>query len=372
MATISTPKSSADGAAPGQTSAERQARHQAKAQFDLALRLDAEGRHGDAVNALRRACTGGYVPAMTFLAGRLLSGRGAPAAPADGVKLLTMAAEAGSADANTMIATLAAAGVGMAQDWTRALDHLQRAAELGAVRAQGQLRALSGLPAAGALNWAQARRSVDVARWLVAPPKRSLCDAPRVRAVEGFATPAVCDWLIARGRVLARPAMVFDAQTGGAAQADARSNTAAQFDIVQADLVTVLIQAKISATLGIPVPAMELCQVLHYEVGQEFAPHFDHLDVSVPGYAADVALRGQRIATFLLYLNDDFEGGETYFPLIDLKHRGRRGDALYFANVDAAHRPDPLTLHAGLPPTAGEKWLLSQWMRDRAGPTLSS
>jgi hypothetical protein len=26
------------------------------------------------------------------------------------------------------------------------------------------------------------------------------------------------------------------------------------------------------------------------------------------------------------------------------------------------------TLHAGLPPTRGDKWLLSQWMRNKAQP----
>jgi len=26
------------------------------------------------------------------------------------------------------------------------------------------------------------------------------------------------------------------------------------------------------------------------------------------------------------------------------------------------------TLHTGLPPTRGEKWLLSQWMRERPQP----
>jgi hypothetical protein len=48
-----------------------------------------------------------------------------------------------------------------------------------------------------------------------------------------------------------------------------------------------------------------------------------------------------------------------------LRHRARRGDALMFANVDLAGNPDRRTLHAGLPPTRGEKWVLSQWIRDR-------
>ena len=49
-----------------------------------------------------------------------------------------------------------------------------------------------------------------------------------------------------------------------------------------------------------------------------------------------------------------------------LKARARKGGAVYFANVDPEGRADPMTLHAGLPPTRGEKWLFSQWIHDRA------
>jgi hypothetical protein len=69
--------------------------------------------------------------------------------------------------------------------------------------------------------------------------------------------------------------------------------------------------------------------------------------------------------TFLTYLNDDYEGGETDFPRIGYRYKGRRGDALYFVNVDGAGAPDYRTVHAGLPPASGTKWLLSQWVRSR-------
>ena len=105
--------------------------------------------------------------------------------------------------------------------------------------------------------------------------------------------------------------------------------------------------------------------VLHYETGQQFAPHFDFIDPDLPQLRADLARRGQRVATFLLYLNDDHEGGETAFPDLGWRHRGRKGDALMFWNVDPAGAPDRRTRHAGLSPTRGEKWLLSQWIRAR-------
>ena len=68
-------------------------------------------------------------------------------------------------------------------------------------------------------------------------------------------------------------------------------------------------------------------------------------------------LRGQRAATLLVYLNDDYEGGETDFPRINFRFKGGLGDALIFSNIDPAGAPDYDTVHAGLPPTTGEKWL---------------
>jgi prolyl 4-hydroxylase len=115
----------------------------------------------------------------------------------------------------------------------------------------------------------------------------------------------------------------------------------------------------------LPVPLFEASQVLHYSVGQQFKPHHDFLDPANPAYDEDLMRFGQRIATFLIYLNEGYRGGETSFPEIGFDYRANEGDALFYANVTGDGRPDPLTLHAGLPPTFGEKWVFSQWIRDR-------
>jgi prolyl 4-hydroxylase len=60
-------------------------------------------------------------------------------------------------------------------------------------------------------------------------------------------------------------------------------------------------------------------------------------------------------------------GGETEFPYLRQRFRGRKGDALFFWNVLPDFSPDARTLHAGLPPSSGEKWLFSQWVRARRG-----
>ena len=114
------------------------------------------------------------------------------------------------------------------------------------------------------------------------------------------------------------------------------------------------------------MPMLEPFAVLHYAPGEEYGEHYDYLDPAIPAYAAELAQRGQRVATCLMYLNDDYEGGETDFPKLDVSFKGKKGDALIFFSVDASGRPDARTVHAGRTPTRGEKWLLSQFFRNRA------
>jgi len=71
--------------------------------------------------------------------------------------------------------------------------------------------------------------------------------------------------------------------------------------------------------------------------------------------------------TFLIYLNEGFDGGETAFPSLGRRYKGRTGDALFFYNAMPDGTPDRLTLHAGTPTTRGEKYLFSQWIRFRVG-----
>ena len=258
-------------------------------------------------------------------------------------------------ESDAALATLEAMGAGRPQSWPRAMDRLRRAAERGSARARAQLDVVEG-------------RDLDV---LVAPPARLPVSArPRIRLLEGFATPQECDWVVRAARDRLRPAQVWDPVTGRPRRDPNRTNRALELGVGDMDVVIQLLRARISAAANLPLPVFEPAQVMHYRPGEEFRPHYDFLDPGEPGHASELARFGQRIATFLLYLNEDFEGGETVFPKAGFRYRGRKGDALLFANVDAATRaPDPLTLHAGLPPTRGEKWIFSQWIRDRSpGP----
>lgn len=53
----------------------------------------------------------------------------------------------------------------------------------------------------------------------------------------------------------------------------------------------------------------ESMQILHYENGQKYEPHFDYFHDK-----ANQELGGHRVATVLMYLSNVQKGGETVFP----------------------------------------------------------
>lgn len=338
--------------------------------YQSALSAQAAGRYLDALHPLNEAAKLGHLAAMTQLGGQLLTGRGAPPDVGAGVRMITIAASRGGAYACGVAAMILASGLIGVPDWPAALEQLQRSAELGYPPASEQLLLLGGVagvsgdPADGK-TWARLRQAIDLGWWRSPPAARSESEDPLIRVIERFAPAPICDWLIERARPALKPALVFNLSTGGAARQSARTNSAAAFSLLDVNLPGLLVRERLAAAVGTVAINLEAPQVLHYAVGQAFHPHVDFLDPGVPATAANVAQRGQRSWTTLVYLNEGFEGGETDFPTLGLRFLGGKGDALLFRNVDAEGRIDGRTMHAGLPPTAGEKWLLSQWVRDR-------
>ena len=286
--------------------------------------------------------------------------------------LFEAASSQGHAQASERCALLDALGSARPPDWNRSLDFLELAAAQGSRSAQEQLLLLADngadpvMPSeAGRDFWPGLRAKVPIEQRMQPGEKQSLSDSPRIRLIPAFATPAECRWLIALARPHLGPATVFDKATGGQTLDPTRDNSFLVLRVGEMNVFTEVIRQRIAAATKLPVPLFEPSQILHYSVGQRFKPHHDFLDPANPAYHESLATFGQRIATFLIYLNDGYQGGETSFPKIGLTFRAEQGDALFFANVIQDGSPDPSTVHAGLPPTSGEKWVFSQWIRDR-------
>ncbi|WP_427451570.1 2OG-Fe(II) oxygenase [Litorimonas sp. WD9-15] len=323
---------------------------------------------------LKAAASRGNIAAMTTLGQQMVAKPTSRKAFEDGQIFLKQAHEAGSGEAAQFIAIIHAAGLRGQQDWPKALDYLAEAALLGWEPASQQLAVFADqMDKDGTWNASQAdlialRKQIDIEALLRLPEKQILSQNPRIRKCENFLPPRFCDWMIARARPNLVRARTYDATVADGRESESRTNSSVSFGLLELDLILLLIQTRISKLTDMPVFLMENSSVLHYKVGQQFRPHHDYLDPNKPAHAADIRRFGQRLATCLVYLNDDFEGAETAFPKISQKFRCQKGGALLFANVDHQGQPDPNTLHAGLPPISGEKWLFSQWIRTGPPP----
>lgn len=305
------------------------------------------------ISSLQQRASAGDSRAQYELGARLLVGRGAPFAPNDAVKLIDAAAKTGNTSALQLSAVLAALGIGRAQDWTEAFDLVRAAAEAGDAQALGQIAVIGD----------------RFTGQLAIPPAVQHFDAPRVVTFERFLDPAACNWIMQRARPSLDAARVKNAELGGANAHAIRTNTGMGFSLIDTDLVIQLAHARIAAAINAPVAHQEPTNILHYALGQEYRPHFDFIDPGVAHFAHELQTVGQRTVTFLIYLNDDYEGGATAFPRLEWSFKGKTGDALAFWNVTDGN-PDPRTLHAGTPTTNGVKWLFSKWVRDRPLPLL--
>jgi prolyl 4-hydroxylase len=275
------------------------------------------------------------------------------------ISAMVTAAKAGNPDALTALAHAQALGFLMPRNVNMALDNLTRAAAVAWPDAVRELQVLARAPGS---NAKKLRALVNCEAWRRPPERRVLLEGPRARVFEGFATPDECDWLIARCRHRLKPAAVYKNSGTEAESHPGRSNSEASYELGESDVVLSLIHDRIARATSVGVEHFEVAKLLHYDPGEAFTRHHDFFQ---PGMIDEIQANGQRVGTFLLYLNDDYDGGETEFTQVGFKFKARKGDGLFFLNVDAHGEPDPMSEHAGLPTTRGEKWVLSLWLRGK-------
>lgn len=199
---------------------------------------------------------------------------------------------------------------------------------------------------------------------------------PRAFVYHNFLSKDECEYLIDLAKPHMHKSTVVDEKTGKSKDSRVRTSSGT-FLPRGRDKIIRAIEKRIADFTFIPVEHGEGLQVLHYEVGQKYEPHFDYfLD------EFNTVNGGQRIATVLMYLSDVEEGGETVFPSAKgnfstvlywnelsecgkggLSVRPKMGDALLFWSMKPDATLDPSSLHAGCPIIRGDKWSATKWMR---------
>ncbi len=182
-------------------------------------------------------------------------------------------------------------------------------------------------------------------------PRKSFCEgdsvdyrSPLAWTVDGIMSAQECAAFRERMDELGcTPAPVTTAR-GFLMRPDIRNNTRVIIDdeSLAADLYR-RIEPHVPASLANmrPVGANERFRCYKYAPGQRFAPHYDG--------AFRRSAEEESLLTFMVYLNDDFEGGATAFHHFEQAVRPKTGTALLFQ-----HR----LLHEGCVVHSGAKYVL--------------
>lgn len=128
--------------------------------------------------------------------------------------------------------------------------------------------------------------------------------------------------------------------------------------------VAAIIQKACDLVNNHPFEQTEEMQVVRYEPGEEYKFHHDSCCNDNDLCRQFVRKAGHRMRTVLIYLTDDFEGGETEFPEQNLKLKPEKHSAVVFHTMNVAGDScHPLGRHGGLPVTSGVKWIANVWLR---------
>lgn len=188
---------------------------------------------------------------------------------------------------------------------------------------------------------------------------------PLVATVDGFLSVRECQTLIELGTGRLERATIDSVSKHGMVS-ESRTNAHCALDPLECPQILPFLM-KLGIILRIPLQHAEGFMLLHYVEAQEFKPHSDGIALNMaPERLAQLERNGgQRLFSTLIYLNDVAEGGGTSFPELGITVSPRPGRLLVFSNTMAGTRDvTNLSIHAGEPVTAGEKWAAIAWWRE--------
>lgn len=207
-------------------------------------------------------------------------------------------------------------------------------------------------------------------------PSQVLSWKPRAVYYPGFANKEQCESIIKIAKANLEPSKLALRKGETAENTKGIRTSSGTFMSASEDKTGVLdlIEQKIARATMIPQSHGEAFNILRYEIGQRYLSHYDAFDPAEYG-----PQQSQRVASFLLYLSNVEEGGETMFPYenglntdinydfqqcIGLKVKPQQGDGLLFYSLLPNGTIDQLSLHGSCAVVKGEKWVATKWIRD--------
>lgn len=186
---------------------------------------------------------------------------------------------------------------------------------------------------------------------------------PALKVIDGFITDEECAHLIE----LAKPRLAAAEVSGeaGAQRSEGRTSTMCWIEHEASSVVHGLIQ-RLSALVRLPMHHAEALQVVHYNNGEHYSPHYDAYDISTELGQRYVAASGNRLISVIGYLNTVSDGGSTWFPKLQLQVGAVAGRITVFENcLPGTNQINPDLLHEGCAVGNQEKWAFNLWFRER-------
>lgn len=192
----------------------------------------------------------------------------------------------------------------------------------------------------------------------------TLSESPYIAYVPEFLTNQECDYFVSKANAIGlKPATTYSPSRDEYVPDPARDSWVAKFICQDKNQISQRVSKRLSHLLKTNVLQHEPFQVMRYQEGERYLPHYDFFPERTHSNPWWNKSGGQRVWTVLMYLNQEYQGGETAFLNTNLKIKGEKGGALIFRNLTQDGSRDVKTVHLGMPATEGEKWVVSLWTR---------
>ena len=122
---------------------------------------------------------------------------------------------------------------------------------------------------------------------------------------------------------------------------------------------------RVAKLTGVDKKHHEEFDIVKYEKGQHFEPHYDWYNDSDADSAHEMKIGGQRCITILVCLEEPKLGGATNFPYIPLAIQPVKGDAVLWINTNKEGKGEIMTLHEGQEVKEGTKIVMNSWIRTK-------
>ena len=208
----------------------------------------------------------------------------------------------------------------------------------------------------------RARVGAEVAQRLDSVPGITRVERERadVFTLPQFLDPATCKTLMQLIDEGCQPSPIFEAE---GYDADYRNSSTCNLN--PWDPRVRVVDFAIAGLLGIEPRRGETVQGQRYQPGQQFRQHADFFFIDQPYWPEVEKNGGQRTWTAMVFLNSPEGGGATDFPKLGMHIVPEPGTLLAWNNMDPRGAPNIMTMHEGTTVTAGTKYIITKWFRER-------